>query len=327
MITNFSNAKSTNNGLDELMPTDEDIIAVEDEEMAFDESSGNLEDISVDDSFTADSVKAYLNDIIKYPLLTYEEEVAYAKIIEKGGEEGHRARNDLANSNLRLVVNNAKHYMNRGLPLLDLIQEGNLGLMKATEKFDYRKGFKFSTYATWWIKQSITRAIADKSRGIRIPVHMHENINRLKKAQRELTAVMDHEPSAEELAVHMNMPIEKVTEMLKYSQDTVSLESPVGEENDSILCDFIEDTTFVSPEEQIAAKMLRENLEDLLGILTEREEQVLRLRYGFDDNIPKTLEEVGAVFEVTRERIRQIESKALRKLRYNRRVRLINDYK
>lgn len=311
------------NVLDELVPSDEELLSVELEES--EEINSNESDDS--DTGAADSVKSYLKEIGRYPLLEYEEEVELAKKIELGGAIGEKAKKDLANSNLRLVVNNAKRYINRGLSLQDLIQEGNVGLLKAVEKFDYRKGFKFSTYGTWWIKQAITRAIADQARTIRVPVHMVESMNKVRKAQRELTTMLDHNPSAEEIAEQLNMPVEKIREVLKISQDTVSLESPVGDENDSQLGDFLEDTTFVSPEEQVSAKMLREALDEVLGTLTDREEQIIRLRFGFDDNKSRTLEEVGDIFGVTRERIRQIESKALRKMRAPSKLIRIRDYK
>ena len=311
------------NVLDELVPSDEELLSVELEES--EEINSNESDDS--DTGAADSVKSYLKEIGRYPLLEYKEEVELAKKIELGGAIGEKAKKDLANSNLRLVVNNAKRYINRGLSLQDLIQEGNVGLLKAVEKFDYRKGFKFSTYGTWWIKQAITRAIADQARTIRVPVHMVESMNKVRKAQRELTTMLDHNPSAEEIAEQLNMPVEKIIEVLKISQDTVSLESPVGDENDSQLGDFLEDTTFVSPEEQVSAKMLREALDEVLGTLTDREEQIIRLRFGFDDNKSRTLEEVGDIFGVTRERIRQIESKALRKMRAPSKLIRIRDYK
>lgn len=316
-----------NNELDELIPSDEELLSVEledsSEEVAIE--SDDAEDYS--DIYATDSVRAYLKEIGRYPLLSHEAEVELAKLIELGGDIGEKAKKDLANANLRLVVNNAKRYINRGMSLQDLIQEGNIGLLKAVDKFDYRKGFKFSTYATWWIKQAITRAIADQARTIRVPVHMVESMNRVKKAQRELTTILDHTPSAEEVAEHLNMPIEKVREILKVSQDTVSLESPIGDENDSQLGDFLEDTTIASPEEQVSATMLHEALDQVLGTLTDREEKVIRLRFGFDDNKSRTLEEVGEAFGVTRERIRQIEAKALRKMRAPSKSILIRDYK
>ena len=313
--------------LDELIPTDEELLLVESEDSSeeTDVSGEAKEDYS--DIYATDSVRAYLKEIGRYPLLSYEEEVALAKIIEQGGVAGERAKQDLANANLRLVVNNAKRYVNRGLSFQDLIQEGNIGLLKAVDKFDYTKGFKFSTYATWWIKQAITRAIADQARTIRVPVHMVESMNKVKKAQRELTTMLDRAPSAEEVAEHLDMPIEKVQEIFKVSQDTISLESPIGDENDSQLGDFLEDTTIASPDEQVSAIMLHETLDKALRKLTEREEKVIRLRYGFDDNRSRTLEEVGAMFGVTRERIRQIEVKAIRKLRAPSRSNALKDYK
>ena len=316
-----------NNELDELIPSDEELLSVELEDSSEEVAIESEEAEDYSDIYATDSVRAYLKEIGRYPLLSHEEEVELAKLIEFGGDLGEKAKKDLANANLRLVVNNAKHYINRGMSLQDLIQEGNIGLLKAVDKFDYRKGFKFSTYATWWIKQAITRAIADQARTIRVPVHMVESMNRVKKAQREFTTVLDHTPSAEEVAEHLNMPIEKVREILKVSQDTVSLESPIGDENDSQIGDFLEDTTIASPEEQVSATMLHEALDQVLGTLTDREEQVIRLRFGFDDNKSRTLEEVGEAFGVTRERIRQIEAKALRKMRAPSKSILIRDYK
>lgn len=312
---------------EELVPSEEELLSVEleDSEESAETDDNGFYDYS--DIYATDSIRAYLKEIGRYPLLEHEEEVELAKKIEAGGSVGERARDDLANSNLRLVVNNAKRYINRGLSLQDLIQEGNIGLLKAVEKFDYRRGFKFSTYATWWIKQAITRAIADQARTIRVPVHMVESMNKVRKAQRELATILDHNPSEDEIAKHLKMPVEKVTEILKVSQDTVSLESPIGDENDSQLGDFLEDETFVSPEEQVSATMLHEALDNVLSTLNDREEQVIRLRFGFDDNRTRTLEEVGDIFGVTRERIRQIEVKALRKLSTPSRSIHIRDYK
>ncbi len=326
MAINSYLATDVMNELDELIPSDEDLLLVE--ETDADDVSDDVEsDEDLSDFYAADSVKAYLKDIGKYALLTQEEEVELAKIIEAGGEEAKKAKDSLANANLRLVVNNAKKFMNRGLSILDLIQEGNLGLLKAVDKFDYTKGFKFSTYATWWIRQAISRAIADQARTIRMPVHMVETMNRVRKAQRELTMQTDHAPTEEELAAYLNMPIEKVREVLMNAQDTVSLESPVGDENDSLLGDFLEDTTMAGPVEQVSAIMLRESLEMVLSTLTEKEAQVIRLRFGMDDNRARTLEEVGEIFGVTRERIRQIEAKALRKMQAPSRRMMIQDYK
>jgi len=316
--------------LDELIPTDEELLSVEEEEgkdftEASEDTEGDKEDIA--DSFNSDSVRAYLKEIGKYKLLDREEELKLAELIEKGGASGEKAKQDLANANLRLVVNNAKRYVNRGLSLQDLIQEGNIGLLKAVEKFDYTKGYKFSTYSTWWIRQSITRAIADQARTIRVPVHMVESMNRVRRAQRELTITLGHSASAEEIAEYLDMPLETVIEILKVSQDTVSLESPVGDENDSQLGDFIEDNTMESPEAQVTRSMLHEKLEQILETLGEREMKVIRLRFGLDDGRTRTLEEVGEIFGVTRERIRQIEAKALRKLRAPSRSIMIRDFR
>lgn len=278
---------------------------------------------SIGDVAVDDPVKMYLKDIGKVPLLSGDEEVELAKRMLEGDEE---AKRKLSEANLRLVVNIAKRYVGRGMLFLDLIQEGNLGLMKAVEKFDYTKGFKFSTYATWWIRQAITRAIADQARTIRIPVHMVETINRQVRAQRTLLQELGREPTPEEIAEYMNMPVEKVVEIQKIAQDPVSLETPIGEEEDSHLVDFIEDTNTVAPGEMAARSMLREQLIAALHKLTPREEKVIRLRYGLDDGRQRTLEEVGKEFNVTRERIRQIEAKALRKLRNPTKSKKLRDY-
>ncbi len=275
------------------------------------------------ESTTDDSVKMYLKDIGRVPLLSGEEEVELAKRMKDGDTY---ARDKLSEANLRLVVSIAKRYVGRGMQFLDLIQEGNLGLMKAVEKFDYTKGFKFSTYATWWIKQSITRAIADQARTIRIPVHMVETINKTGRVARQLLQTLGREPSTAEIAEKMGIPEEKVIEIQKIAQDPVSLEKPIGEEEDSHLGDFIEDNTSASPAEKAEAKMLREQLLQVLDTLTPRENEVLRMRYGLDDARPKTLEEVGKEFNVTRERIRQIEAKALRKLRHPNRTKKLKDF-
>ena len=269
------------------------------------------------------SVKVYLKDIGKVPLLTKEEEIELAKRMEAGDEE---AKAKLSEANLRLVVNLAKRYVGRNLHFLDLIQEGNMGLMKAVEKFDYTKGFKFSTYATWWIRQAITRAIADQGRTIRIPVHMVETINKLIRVSRQLLQELGREPSPEEIAEEMNMPVERVREILKISQEPVSLETPIGEEEDSHLGDFIKDDNVPVPADAAAFTLLREQLEEVLGTLTEREQKVLTLRFGLEDGRARTLEEVGKEFNVTRERIRQIEAKALRKLRHPSRSKKLKDY-
>ena len=278
----------------------------------------SIGDISVDDP-----VKMYLRDIGKVPLLSSEEEVEIAKLILEGDDE---AKRKLCETNLRLVVSIAKRYIGRGMLFLDLIQEGNLGLMKAVEKFDYQKGFKFSTYATWWIRQSITRAIADQARTIRIPVHMVETINRLTRVQRVLIQELGREPTPTELAEKMGVSEEKVREIQKIAQDPVSLETPIGEEEDSHLGDFIEDEKTLTPSDSVTFTMLKEQLLNVLDTLTPREEKVLRLRYGIDDGKPRTLEEVGKEFNVTRERIRQIEAKALRKLRHPSRSKKLKDF-
>ena len=270
-----------------------------------------------------DSVKIYLKDIGKVPLLTADQEIELAKRMEEGDEE---AKHILSEANLRLVVSIAKRYVGRGMQFLDLIQEGNLGLMKAVEKFDYTKGFKFSTYATWWIRQAITRAIADQARTIRIPVHMVETINKQVRATRQLLQKLGREPSAEEIAAYLGCSVERVREIQKIAQDPVSLETPIGEEEDSHLGDFIEDHTSQSPSEVAEGNMLKEQLIQVLNTLTPREEKVLRLRYGLDDSHPRTLEEVGKEFNVTRERIRQIEAKALRKLRHPNRLKKLKDF-
>ena len=270
-----------------------------------------------------DSVKIYLKDIGRVPLLTGEQEIELAKRMEEGDEE---AKKTLSEANLRLVVSIAKRYVGRGMQFLDLIQEGNLGLMKAVEKFDYTRGFKFSTYATWWIRQAITRAIADQARTIRIPVHMVETINKQGRATRTLLQRLGREPSAEELAEYLDWSVEKVREIQKIAQDPVSLETPIGEEEDSHLGDFLEDDKALSPSDVAERKMLKEQLLQVLNTLTPREQKVLRLRYGLDDSHPRTLEEVGREFNVTRERIRQIEAKALRKLRHPNRLKKLKDF-
>lgn len=270
-----------------------------------------------------DSVKVYLKDIGKVPLLAKEEEIELAKRMEAGDEE---AKAKLSEANLRLVVNLAKRYVGRNLHFLDLIQEGNMGLMKAVEKFDYTKGFKFSTYATWWIRQAITRAIADQGRTIRIPVHMVETINKQVRATRQLLQKLGREPTPAEIAEYLGCSEERVREIQKIAQDPVSLETPIGEEEDSHLGDFVEDRGALSPVEVTESQLLKEQLVRVLNTLTPREEKVLRLRYGLDDGHPRTLEEVGKEFNVTRERIRQIEAKALRKLRHPNRIKHLKDY-
>src|SRR5690606_13076425 len=288
------------------------------------EEAAEAVDLSVPDNVSLDDpVRMYLKEIGRVPLLTAEEEVELAKRIEQGDEE---ARRKLVEANLRLVVSIAKRYVGRGMPLLDLIQEGNLGLIKAVEKFEYRKGFKFSTYATGWIRQAITRAIADQARTSRIPVHMVETINKLMRVSRSLLQELGREPTAEEIAERMDMTPERVREIQRMAQEPVSLETPIGEEEDSHLGDFIEDSDAPAPAEAASFTMLREQLEGVLETLTPREEKVLRLRFGLDDGRARTLEEVGQVFGVTRERIRQIEAKALRKLRHPSRSKKLKDF-
>ena len=313
------------NGVDVLRITegddvdDEEIILTEEDEVDVE----NI-DLSVPEGVSIeDPVRMYLKEIGKVPLLSAEEEIALAQRMEEGDQE---AKKRLAEANLRLVVSIAKRYVGRGMLFLDLIQEGNLGLIKAVEKFDYRKGYKFSTYATWWIRQAITRAIADQARTIRIPVHMVETINKLIRVSRQLLQELGREPSPEEIAEEMNMPVERVREILKISQEPVSLETPIGEEEDSHLGDFIQDDNVPVPADAAAFTLLKEQLVEVLGTLTEREQMVLRLRFGLDDGRARTLEEVGKEFNVTRERIRQIEAKALRKLRHPSRSRKLKDF-
>ncbi|MDR1473762.1 MAG: RNA polymerase sigma factor RpoD [Lactobacillales bacterium] len=287
-------------------------------------SKKEMEDLSVPKGVKInDSVRMYLKDIGRVSLLTWDDEVALAKRIAKGDLS---AKQELTSANLRLVVSIAKRYVGRGMQFLDLIQEGNMGLMKAVEKFDYTKGFKFSTYATWWIRQAITRAIADQARTIRIPVHMVETINKLIRIQRQLLQDLGREPTPEEIGAEMDLTTNRVREILKIAQEPVSLETPIGEEDDSHLGDFIEDDHAISPAEHAAYEMLREQLENVLETLTDREENVLRLRFGLEDGKNRTLEEVGRVFCVTRERIRQIEAKALRKLRHPSRSNKLKDF-
>ncbi|HJB07760.1 MAG TPA: RNA polymerase sigma factor RpoD [Candidatus Enterocloster faecavium] len=304
---------------------DEELF-LEDEADLEDEEEIDMEhiDLSVPDGVSLeDPVRMYLKEIGKIPLLSSEDEIELAKEMELGNEE---AQKRLAEANLRLVVSIAKRYVGRGMQFLDLIQEGNLGLIKAVEKFDYRKGYKFSTYATWWIRQAITRSIADQARTIRIPVHMVETINRLIRASRQLLQELGREPTMEEIGEKVDMPPERVAEIMKMSQEPVSLETPVGEEEDSHLGDFIQDNHVAVPQEAAAYTLLHEQLMEVLGTLTEREQKVLRLRFGLDDGRARTLEEVGKQFHVTRERIRQIEAKALRKLRHPSRSRKLKDY-
>ncbi len=283
-----------------------------------DSSAAPAEQIAIDDP-----VRVYLKEIGRVPLLTPEEETALAMRIIEGDDA---AKKRLSEANLRLVVSIAKRYTGRGMQFLDLIQEGNLGLIKAVEKFDYTKGFKFSTYATWWIRQAITRAIADQARTIRIPVHMVETINRVKKVSSQLLHKNGHEPTAEEIAVELGMPVDRVREIMRVAQEPVSLETPIGEEEDSHLGDFIEDVDAPAPADAASHTLLKEQLEEVLQSLTEREAKVLRLRFGLEDGRPRTLEEVGKEFDVTRERIRQIEAKALRKLRHPSRSKKLKDF-
>ena len=311
----------TENSADDLMLDDDmDIDGLDvEEEVELDKI-----DLSVPEGVSIeDPVRMYLKEIGKVPLLSAEEEIELAKKMEQGDEN---AKKRLAEANLRLVVSIAKRYVGRGMLFLDLIQEGNLGLIKAVEKFDYRKGYKFSTYATWWIRQAITRAIADQARTIRIPVHMVETINKLIRVSRQLLQELGREPTPEEIAEEMDMPVDRVREILKISQEPVSLETPIGEEEDSHLGDFIQDDNVPVPADAAAFTLLKEQLVEVLGTLTEREQKVLRLRFGLDDGRARTLEEVGKEFNVTRERIRQIEAKALRKLRHPSRSRKLKDY-
>ena len=313
-------------GVDVLRITSEEDDIPDEEILLSEEDEVDMEhiDLSGPDGISIeDPVRMYLKEIGKVPLLSAEEEIELAQRMEDGDED---AKKRLAEANLRLVVSIAKRYVGRGMLFLDLIQEGNLGLIKAVEKFDYRKGYKFSTYATWWIRQAITRAIADQARTIRIPVHMVETINKLIRVSRQLLQELGREPTPEEIAEEMNMPVERVREILKISQEPVSLETPIGEEEDSHLGDFIQDDNVPVPADAAAFSLLKEQLNEVLGTLTEREQKVLRLRFGLDDGRARTLEEVGKEFNVTRERIRQIEAKALRKLRHPSRSRKLKDY-
>ena len=309
-----------NSGDELLLDNDMDMDGMEDEE----EVELDKIDLSVPEGVSIeDPVRMYLKEIGKVSLLSADEEIELAKRMEKGDEA---AKKRLAEANLRLVVSIAKRYVGRGMLFLDLIQEGNLGLIKAVEKFDYRKGYKFSTYATWWIRQAITRAIADQARTIRIPVHMVETINKLIRVSRQLLQELGREPTPEEIAEEMDMPVDRVREILKISQEPVSLETPIGEEEDSHLGDFIQDDNVPVPADAAAFTLLKEQLVEVLSTLTDREQKVLRLRFGLDDGRARTLEEVGKEFNVTRERIRQIEAKALRQLRHPSRSRKLKDY-
>lgn len=315
------------NGVDilQITDTDEEEPALDEDVIAEGEEVEKIDFTDTGDisSTTQDSVKMYLKDIGKVPLLSAEEEIELAKRMEAGDEA---AKKKLAESNLRLVVSIAKRYVGRGMLFLDLIQEGNLGLLKAVEKFDYRKGYKFSTYATWWIRQAITRAIADQARTIRIPVHMVETINKVTRVSRDLLQKLGREPLPEEVGEVMGLPKERVQEIMKIAQEPVSLETPIGEEEDSHLGDFIQDESIPTPVEATNQTLLHEQLDDVVSTLTEREQRVIKLRFGWDDGRPRTLEEVGKEFNVTRERIRQIEAKALRKLRHPNRSRKLKDF-
>ena len=308
---------------------DNNIEVVADSEISDDDSSDDGVDLALDDISLPknlsinDPVRMYLKEIGKISLLSLEEELELSKRIDEGDEE---AKSILAESNLRLVVSIAKRYVGRNLSFLDLIQEGNIGLMKAVDKFDSSKGYKFSTYATWWIRQAITRAIADQAKTIRVPVHMVETINKLKRVQRQMTLELDREPTEEELSKELGMPEEKIREIIKISLDPLSLETPIGEEEDSHLGDFVKDENSLSPEEYAINEVLKDEISELLLTLTEREEQVIKLRFGLVDGTCRTLEEVGSIFGVTRERIRQIEAKALRKLRHPSRSKKLKDY-
>ena len=310
--------------IDDNEKADDSDVKIDSDEDEDEEEEINLKDLSVPKGVSIDDpVRMYLKEIGKIPLLSAEEEISLAKRMEAGEEY---AKKRLVEANLRLVVSIAKRYVGRGMLFLDLIQEGNLGLIKAVEKFDYTKGYKFSTYATWWIRQAITRAIADQARTIRIPVHMVETINKLIRVSRQLLQKLGREPRPDEIAKEMDMPEEKIREILKIAQEPVSLETPIGEEEDSHLGDFIPDDDAPAPAEAAAYSLLKEQLEDVLGSLNEREQKVLKLRFGLEDGRARTLEEVGKEFDVTRERIRQIEAKALRKLRHPSRSKKLKDY-
>lgn len=314
----MQNGVKENDAKELLIDNDDDMLLREEEEVELIDDADVLEGVS-----TEDPVRMYLKEIGNVPLLTTEQEVALARRVEEGDEEAKKA---LTEANLRLVVSIAKKYMGRGMPFLDLIQEGNMGLMKAVDKFDYTKGYKFSTYATWWIRQAITRGIADTGRTIRVPVHMVETINKTLRMTRTLLQELGREPTPEEVADRLNVPVSRVREVLKISRDPVSLDTPIGEEDDSHLGDFIEDDSILSPADSAAFSMLREELSAALESLTDRERQVVRLRFGLEDGRARTLEEVGKEFNVTRERIRQIEAKALRKLRHPSRSKRLKDF-
>ncbi len=304
---------------EDLLPTDSELLSMEEQ---IPEDLSIVED-TAEESSTTDPVRMYLKEIGKIPLLTAEEELELAKQISEGDEE---AKKRMVEANLRLVVSVAKHYLGRGMQLLDLIQEGNMGLLKAVEKFDYTKGYKFSTYATWWIRQSITRAVADQARTIRIPVHMVETINRVSRTSRSLVQELGREPTLSEISQQLGISEEKIAEVMKIAQDPVSLETPVGEEDDSHLGDFIPDSDVAEPAESASYNMLRQQLNEVMQTLSPRECKVLRLRFGLEDGRAHTLEEVGREFDVTRERVRQIEAKALRKLRHPSRSKILKDF-
>ena len=304
---------------DDLLPTDSDLMNL-DEQIPEDL---NDSEAFAEETATTDPVRMYLKEIGKIPLLSSEEEMELAKRISEGDEN---AKKRMVEANLRLVVSVAKHYLGRGMQLLDLIQEGNMGLLKAVEKFDHTKGYKFSTYATWWIRQSITRAVADQARTIRIPVHMVETINRVSRTSRALVQELGREPTLAEISAYLNIPEEKIAEVMKIAQDPVSLETPVGEEDDSHLGDFIQDSEIKEPAESASYNMLRQQLSEVMQTLSPRECKVLRLRFGLEDGRAHTLEEVGREFDVTRERVRQIEAKALRKLRHPSRSKILKDF-
>lgn len=329
ILSKFPDIEDNIEKLDELYATfsEQGIEVVDSKEKIWGDGEGadGEVDLSFDDisELADDSVRMYLREIGRIPLLTWDEEVELAKKIEDGDMQ---AKKRLAEANMRLVVSIAKRYIGRGLDLLDLIQEGNTGLIRAVEKFDYNRGFKFSTYATWWIRQAITRAIADQARTIRIPVHMVETINKLIRTQRKLLQELGREPLPEEIAIEMGIEVEKVHHILKISQEPVSIEAPVGEEEDSRLADFIEDRESVSPDEAATYELLKEHINEVLSLLTPREQKILRMRFGLDDGRSHTLEETGQEFGVTRERIRQIESKALQKLKKHRESKKLRDY-
>ncbi|MBR3077300.1 MAG: RNA polymerase sigma factor RpoD [Oscillospiraceae bacterium] len=304
---------------EDLLPSDSELLSIDNQ---IQEDLNKLEE-TAEDSATTDPVRMYLKEIGKIPLLSAEEEIELAKRISQGDED---AKKRMIEANLRLVVSVAKHYLGRGMQLLDLIQEGNMGLLKAVEKFDYTKGYKFSTYATWWIRQSITRAVADQARTIRIPVHMVETINRVSRTSRSLVQELGREPTLNEISDALGIPEEKIAEVMKIAQDPVSLETPVGEEDDSHLGDFIPDSDVAEPAESASYNMLRQQLSEVMQTLSPRECKVLRLRFGLEDGRAHTLEEVGKEFDVTRERVRQIEAKALRKLRHPSRSKLLKDF-